>query len=108
MAPTHIFTYPKVNKYIISERQFLMTCDEIRLSVELVIVGFLRICRHTCCDWFPGIRRWCHGVLMRLRLKEALLLMSVENLSTGIEASASGKFLNSGDPAVHPAARHMS
>ena len=83
-----------------------MTCDEIRLSVELVIVGFLRICRHTCCDWFPGIRRWCHGVLMRLRLKEALLLMSVENLSTGIEASATGEYLNSGDPAAHPAACH--
>ena len=32
--------------------------------------------------------------------------MSVENLSTGIEASASGESLNSGDPAVHPAARH--
>ena len=25
-------------------------CDEIRLSVELVTVGFLRICRHSCCD----------------------------------------------------------
>ena len=34
--------------------------------------------------------------------------MSVENLSTGIEASASRESLNSGDPAVHPAARHMS
>ena len=44
---------------------------------------------------------------MRLRLKGALRLMSVENLSTGIEASASGESLNSGDPAVHPAARHM-
>ena len=32
--------------------------------------------------------------------------MSVENLSTGIEASATGESLNSGDPAVHPAARH--
>ena len=32
--------------------------------------------------------------------------MSVENLSTGIEASATGETLNSGDPAVHPAARH--
>ena len=32
--------------------------------------------------------------------------MSVENLSTGIEVSASGESLNSGDPAVHPAARH--
>ena len=43
---------------------------------------------------------------MRLRLKGALRLMSVENLSTGIEASATGESLNSGDPAVHPAARH--
>ena len=43
---------------------------------------------------------------MRLRLKGVLRLMSVENLSTGIEASASGESLNSGDPAVHPAARH--
>ena len=25
-------------------------CDEIRLSVEFVAVGFLRICRHSCCD----------------------------------------------------------
>ena len=43
---------------------------------------------------------------MRLRLKGALRLMSVENLSTGSEASATGESLNSGDPAVHPAARH--
>ena len=34
--------------------------------------------------------------------------MSVENLSTGIEASATGKSLNSGDVAVHPAARHKA
>ena len=25
-------------------------CAEIRLSVEFVTVGFLRICRHSCCD----------------------------------------------------------
>ena len=43
---------------------------------------------------------------MRIRLKGALPLMSVENLSTGTEASASGESLNSGDPAIHPAARH--
>ena len=43
---------------------------------------------------------------MRLRLEGALGLISVENLSTGIEASASGESLNSGDPAVHPGARH--
>ena len=43
---------------------------------------------------------------MRLRLKGALRLMSVENLSSGIEASATGESLNSGDPVVHPAARH--
>ena len=30
----------------------------------------------------------------------------LKNLSTGIEASATGESLNSGDPAVHPAARH--
>ena len=30
----------------------------------------------------------------------------LRNLSTGIEASATGESLNSGDPAVHPAARH--
>ena len=30
----------------------------------------------------------------------------MKNLSTGIEASATGESLNSGDPAVHPAARH--
>ena len=30
----------------------------------------------------------------------------VRNLSTGIEASATGESLNSGDVAVHPAARH--
>ena len=53
-------------------------CDEILPSVEFVTVGFLRICRHSCCDWFPGIRGWCPGVLMRLRLKGALRLMSVE------------------------------
>ena len=46
------------------------------------------------------------GVLMRLRLKGALRLKSVENLSTGSEVSATGESLNSGDPAVHPAARH--
>ena len=45
---------------------------------------------------------------MRLRLKGALRLMSVENLSTGIEASATGESLNSGDPAVHSAARHSA
>ena len=45
-------------------------------------------------------------MLIRLRLKGALRLMSVENLSTGIEAIATGESLNSGDPAVHPAARH--
>ena len=45
---------------------------------------------------------------MRLRIKGALRLMSVENLSTGIEASASGESLNSGDPAVHPAAGGVS
>ena len=43
---------------------------------------------------------------MKLRLKEALRLMSVENLSTGNEASSSGESLNNGDPPVHPAARH--
>ena len=43
---------------------------------------------------------------MRLRLKAELRLMSVENLSSEIEASATGESLNSGDPAVHPAARH--
>ena len=43
---------------------------------------------------------------MRLRLKEALRFISVEHLSTGIEASATGESLNSGDPAVRPAARH--
>ena len=46
----------------------------------------------------------CPGVLMKLRLKGTLLL---RNLSTGIEASTTGESLNSGDPAVHPAARHM-
>ena len=76
------------------------------LSVEFVTVEFLRICRHSCCDWFPGIRGWCPSVLMRLRLKGALRLRSVEDLSTGIEASATGESLNSGDPAVHPAARY--
>ena len=25
-------------------------CDEMRLSVEFVTVGFLRICQHSCCD----------------------------------------------------------
>ena len=30
----------------------------------------------------------------------------LKKLSTGIEASATGESLNSGDPAVHPAARH--
>ena len=30
----------------------------------------------------------------------------LKNLSSGIEASATGESLNSGDPAVHPAARH--
>ena len=30
----------------------------------------------------------------------------LRNLSTGIEASATGESLNSGDVAVHPAARH--
>ena len=42
---------------------------------------------------------------MRLRLKGALRLISVENLSTGIEASASGESLNR---AVHPASRHSA
>ena len=51
-------------------------CDEIHLPVEVVTVGFLRICRHSCCDWFPGIRGWCPGVLMRLRLKGCLLYTS--------------------------------
>ena len=32
----------------------------------------------------------------------------MKNLSTGIEASTTGESLNSGDPAVHPAARHKS
>ena len=32
----------------------------------------------------------------------------LRNLSTGIEASATGESLNSGDVAVHPAARHKS
>ena len=45
-------------------------------------------------------------MLIWLRLKGALRSMSVENLSTGIETSASGESLNSGEPAVHPAARH--
>ena len=27
-----------------------MSCDEIRLSVEFVTVGFLGICRQYCCD----------------------------------------------------------
>ena len=31
---------------------------------------------------------------------------TLKNLSTGIEASATGESLNSGDPAVHPAVRH--
>ena len=31
----------------------------------------------------------------------------LRNLSTGTEASATGESLNSGDVAVHPAARHM-
>ena len=35
-----------------------------------------------------------------------LRLMSVENLSTGIEASATVESLNSGDPAVYRAARY--
>ena len=30
----------------------------------------------------------------------------LKKLSTGIEASATGESVNSGDPAVHPAARH--
>ena len=30
----------------------------------------------------------------------------MKNLSTGSEASATGESLNSGGPAVHPAARH--
>ena len=46
--------------------------------------------------------------MIRLRLKGALRLMSVENLSIGIESSASGESLNSGDPTVHPAARHTT
>ena len=32
----------------------------------------------------------------------------LRNLSTGIEASATGESLNSGDVAVHPAARHTA
>ena len=28
-------------------------CDEMRLSVEFVTVGFQGICRQYCCDWFP-------------------------------------------------------
>ena len=32
----------------------------------------------------------------------------LRNLSTGTEASATGESLNSGDVAVHPAARHNS
>ena len=32
----------------------------------------------------------------------------LRNLSTGIEASATGESLNSGDVAGHPAARHRS
>ena len=32
---------------------YLVPCDEIRLSVEFVTVGFLGICRQYCCDWFP-------------------------------------------------------
>ena len=28
-------------------------CDEIRLPVEFVTVGFLGVCRHSCCAWFP-------------------------------------------------------
>ena len=35
-----------------------------------------------------------------------LRLMTVKNMSTGIEASVTGESLNSGDPAVPPAARH--
>ena len=31
----------------------------------------------------------------------------LKNLSTGIEASATGESFNSGDPAVHPATRHI-
>ena len=46
-------------------------------------------------------------MLMRLRLKGAHRLMRVENLSTGIEASATGESLNSGYPAVHPAGRKI-
>ena len=30
-----------------------MFCDEIRLSVEFVTVGFLGVCRQYCCDRFP-------------------------------------------------------
>ena len=32
----------------------------------------------------------------------------LKKLSTGIEASATGESLNSGDPAVHPAASHRA
>ena len=32
----------------------------------------------------------------------------LRNLSTGIEASTTGESLNSGDVAVHPAARHKT
>ena len=31
---------------------------------------------------------------------------ALKNLSTGVDAGATGESLNSGDPAVHPAARH--
>ena len=48
----------------------------------------------------------CPGVLLKLRLKGALRLLSVENLSTGTQASATGESLNSGDPAVHPTVCH--
>ena len=34
-------------------QRFFQYCDEMRLSVEVVTVGFLGICRQYCCDWFP-------------------------------------------------------
>ena len=64
----------KLAARIISSNALWGCCDEIRLSVEFLTVGFVSICRHSCCYWFPGIRGWCPGVLMRLRLKGALRL----------------------------------
>ena len=44
-----------------------VACDEMRLSVEFVTVGFLGIWRQYCCDWFPVSWR-----ANELRLKGAL------------------------------------